>query len=131
MKTTSLFVPLLTAAFVSAHGFLSSVHINGVVFPGNAPRSLKLPQIPSVIRQIDFVDPNKGADNPALNCGPGATPGVKVAQANPGDRIDFFWAGEDSQHRVCRFHLWSFLFGTDSCVFQVDTQYRTHADLHG
>jgi hypothetical protein len=105
MKTTSLFVPLLTAAFVSAHGFVNTVTINGVAYQGNDPREPKgSPPFPSIIRQIQTVDPNKGARNPAINCGPNATPGAKVAPANPGDPIEFLWSSFPRDQKV-RFPL--------------------------
>ncbi|KDR73179.1 hypothetical protein GALMADRAFT_100803 [Galerina marginata CBS 339.88] len=95
MKTTSLFFPLLTAAYVSAHGFLSTVTINGKAFKGNIPSGSTSP---SVIRQITSPDPNKGASNPALTCGPGSTAGSLIADANPGDALTFDWRGEDLSH---------------------------------
>ena len=95
MRATSLFVPLLTAAFVSAHGFLSVVTINGQDFNGNAPTAANKP---SIIRQVDSPSPNKGASNPALTCGPNSTPAALVADANPGDTLTFSWRGADGSH---------------------------------
>ncbi|KIM36323.1 lytic polysaccharide monooxygenase [Hebeloma cylindrosporum] len=92
MKTTSLLFPLLTAAYVSAHGFLSTVTINGKAFSGNRPSGNKGP---SVIRQVSSPNPNKGAQNPALTCGPNASAGSLVADANPGDTVTFDWRGAD------------------------------------
>jgi len=92
MKTTSLLIPLLTAAYVSAHGFLSTVTINGKAFTGNIPSGKKSP---SVIRQVSTQDPNKGAQNPALTCGPNASAGSLVADANPGDTVTFDWRAAD------------------------------------
>lgn len=100
MKATSLFVPLLTAAFVSAHGFLHTVTINGKAYTGNAPQAK---QVPSIIRQISSQNPNKGAMNPALTCGPNASPAALVANANPGDSLTFDWKAQDLSH--VRFHL--------------------------
>ena len=97
---TSLFVPLLTAAFVSAHGFLSGVIINGHVYTGNAPLAK---DNPSIIRQVASAFPNKGAQNPALTCGPNSTAAALVANANPGDSLNFSWKGEDLGN-VC-FHV--------------------------
>ena len=127
MKTTALFVPLLTAAFVSAHGFLNDVTINGQDYPGNVPLAA---DNPSIIRQVISPLPNKGASNPALTCGPNSTAAALVANANPGDPLAFSWKGADLSN--VRFHLRTFFFPcTDSCVFQVATQYRTHANLPG
>jgi hypothetical protein len=92
MKTTSLFVPLLTAAFVSAHGFLSAVTINGQAYSGNVPLAA---DNPSIIRQVVSPFPNKGASNPALTCGPNSTAAALVANANPGDSLTFTWKGAD------------------------------------
>ena len=92
MKTTLLLFPLPTAAYVSAHGFLRTLTINGRAFTGNIPSGNTGP---SVIRQISTVFPNKGTQNPALNCGPNATAGSLVADANPGDTLTFAWKGED------------------------------------
>jgi hypothetical protein len=92
MKTTSLLFPLLTAAYVSAHGFLRTVTINGKAFTGNVPSGNTAP---SVIRQVSTQNPNKGAQNPALTCGPDATAGSLVADANPGDALTFNWKAAD------------------------------------
>jgi hypothetical protein len=81
-------VPLLVAQYVSAHGITSQISIQGKVFQGNR---LGGPTNPSVIRQVSSQDPNKGANNPALTCGPNATPATLVADANPGDTINFDW----------------------------------------
>ena len=88
MKTTSCYVPLLAAAYVSAHGFVRTLTINGQDYTGNIPAGTNSP---SVIRQINTTFPNYGASNPSLNCGPGATPGTLVASANPGDTLAFSW----------------------------------------
>ncbi|KAF8154893.1 glycosyl hydrolase family 61-domain-containing protein [Crassisporium funariophilum] len=92
MKTTSLLFPLFAAAYVSAHGFLSKVTINGKVFNGNRPGGNKAA---SIIRQVNSPNPNKGAGNAALTCGPGSSAGSLVGDAMPGDTVTFDWRGAD------------------------------------
>jgi len=83
---------VLTATFVSAHGFLRTLTINGQAYIGNIPLGA---DNPSVIRQVDSPSPNKGASNPALTCGPNSTAAANVASANPGDPLTFSWKGAD------------------------------------
>jgi len=94
MKATiiSFFIPLLTASYVSAHGFLRTVTINSQAYTGNIPAGANNP---SVIQQVSTSFPNKGASNPALTCGPNSTAGALVANANPGDTLTFDWKGSD------------------------------------
>lgn len=88
MKTTSFCIPLLGAVYASAHGFVRTLTINGQAYTGNIPAGA---ESPSVIRQINTTFPTYGASNPALNCGPNATAGALVADANPGDNLTFSW----------------------------------------
>ncbi|KJA17638.1 lytic polysaccharide monooxygenase [Hypholoma sublateritium FD-334 SS-4] len=92
MKSTSLLIPLFGAACVSAHGFLATVTINGKSYTGNVPSGTTNP---SIIRQVSTPDPNKGASNPALTCGPNATDASLIGTANPGDALTFSWKGAD------------------------------------
>ena len=57
----------------------------------------------SIIRQINTTFPNYGASNPSLNCGPNATAGTLVANANPGDILTFSW--KDAGLINVRFYL--------------------------
>lgn len=101
MKTISFYVPLLTAAYVSAHGYVRTLTINGQAYTGNIPAGT---DSPSVIRQINTTFPNYGANNPSLNCGPNATAGTLVANANPGDTLTFLW--KDVGMSNVRFYLY-------------------------
>ncbi|KAF9459737.1 glycosyl hydrolase family 61-domain-containing protein [Collybia nuda] len=88
MKSLSLFVPLLVAVLVSAHGYVAEITIDSKRFPGNVPRGAKKP---SIIRQISDISPVKGANNPSVNCGPNAQLATEVGNANPGSTISFDW----------------------------------------
>lgn len=96
MKSTSLILPLLTAVFVSAHGYVKSVSVNGQSYPGNAPGAATNP---SVIFGISTIDPVKGATNVDLTCGQNASPASNVADAMPGDTITIQWMGEANKVR--------------------------------
>jgi hypothetical protein len=92
-----LFILALFAAGsgVSAHGFLSTVTINGNTYNGNNPSGSNNP---SVIRKVSNPNPNYGASNRALTCGPDELPASQMADANPGDSMTFSWTGEDYSH---------------------------------
>jgi hypothetical protein len=98
MKSISLFVPLLAAAYASAHGYVASVTIDGKLFKGELPTDPPS-NVQSVIRQIKQIDPVKGANNPDVNCGASAVPSALVANANPGSKIDVLWS--DPGSKVC------------------------------
>ena len=96
-----------------AHGYVSSVSIDGKLYKGNVPNqtpsaflSLAFPYTyraeadhrhfldnsgDSPIRLIDDIDPVKGASNPNLSCGQGAALAAIVAPANPGSSVAFSW----------------------------------------
>jgi len=80
---------------VSAHGFLNTITINGKTYNGNNPFGNN---DPSIIRKVSSPDPNYGAANAALTCGPNASAASQVADANPGDTITFDWRGADYSH---------------------------------
>jgi len=90
MKFASLILPLFAAFYadVSVHGILRRIAIQGKVFEGNKIGSSGSP---SVIRQVSTSSPNKGANNPALTCGPDSGPAALVADANSGDTVTFDW----------------------------------------
>ncbi|GAW07167.1 glycoside hydrolase family 61 protein [Lentinula edodes] len=77
---------------VSAHGWLGSVTVGTQTFVGNVPNASPTG---TVIRQIDDVDPVKGASNAFLNCGQNAQLASDVAEANPGDTVAFTWVNGD------------------------------------
>ncbi|KAF8882002.1 glycosyl hydrolase family 61-domain-containing protein [Infundibulicybe gibba] len=86
---SAFFVPLLAAASVAAHGFVSTVTIDGKVFKGTIGKADK--PADSVIRQVTEPSPIKGAQNPAVNCGNNAQASSLVADAQPGSQFTFDW----------------------------------------
>ena len=108
MKLSLLIVPFFGAGYASAHGFLSTISISSKAYTGNNPFG---DNGASVIRKISSPDPNYGASNAALTCGPNALAASQVADANPGDTITFDWRGADLSH-VCNF----FVFGHRSLI---------------
>jgi hypothetical protein len=102
MKSLSLFVPLLAAAYASAHGFVASISIDGKNYDGASPKNSPS-NVQSVIRQISTIDPVKGATNADVNCGPGAVASALVANANPGSTIDFLWTDGDANASILLF----------------------------
>jgi hypothetical protein len=99
MKSFSFLLPAATllslAAQVSAHGFLAQVTINGKAYNGPKPGQPASASAKSAIRGVSSPDPNKGASNPALTCGPDAVKAGLVASAMPGDKLTFSWKGAD------------------------------------
>ncbi|KAJ2912097.1 hypothetical protein MD484_g8315, partial [Candolleomyces efflorescens] len=88
--TSTLFIPLLLASYVAAHGFLYSVTIGDNTFVGNLPSDDRGNRT-TIIRQVRTEDPVKGARNPNISCGAGAFIASDVADANPGDTLTFDW----------------------------------------
>ena len=117
MKPT-FFAFLLTAVatFVDAHGFVYTVTIDGKRYVGNVPAG---DTNPSVIRQINDINPVKGASNPDLNCGLSAQLATLVADANPGSAMAFNWSGGDFE----RVRLFAVLVMLDSCSFLMPDQW--------
>ncbi|KAH9931329.1 glycosyl hydrolase family 61-domain-containing protein [Fomitopsis serialis] len=83
-------LPLLAALRVSAHGYVSRVVIDGVVYAGNEPNDNTGS---SPIRMISTIDPVKGANNLYLNCGQEAQAAAITAPAKPGSSVTFQWSG--------------------------------------
>ncbi|KAJ7038370.1 glycoside hydrolase family 61 protein [Mycena alexandri] len=90
--TTILFLPLLAIPHVSAHGFVHITWIADKAYLGNTPNA---DPTGSIVRQINNVDPVKGALNPDVNCGNDAQLAADIADANPGDAMSFNWTGGD------------------------------------
>lgn len=91
-SSTFALVPLLLASYVSAHGFLANARIGGQNEVGSRPFGSGGS---NAIRQVTSPNPNTGANNPALNCGPGARRANEVLNVNPGDEMSFDWRGAD------------------------------------
>jgi hypothetical protein len=90
--STLVFTILSIIPYVTAHGFVWHVTINGQSYTGNIPNAS--PNA-SIVRQIDNVAPVKGANNTFLNCGQDALLASEVAPASPGDLLTFDWRGGD------------------------------------
>ncbi|KAK7005670.1 glycosyl hydrolase family 61-domain-containing protein [Favolaschia claudopus] len=90
--TTLLILLATSATTVSAHGFVHKVWIGSKTFLGNTPNA---EPTGSIVRQINSVDPVKGALNPFVNCGNDAQLAEDIADANPGDHMAFLWTGGD------------------------------------
>lgn len=97
--------------------------INGKSFLGNGVNGGT--PISSVIRQISTPNPNKGASNPAVNCGPDAQPAALSANANPGDQLGFDWKGADGSN-VRTFAFFSMKIADHLLVA---SQYRPNAHI--
>jgi AA9 family protein len=84
----ALFPLFSLLSFVSAHGFVSKVVIDGTTYTGNVPAAKPSD---SPIRQISDISPVKGSSNPSLNCGLNAQLATMVVSANPGSVMEFYW----------------------------------------
>jgi hypothetical protein len=92
---TQLLVAFFVTTFlpyVSAHGYLKAVAIDGQWYAGNLPNNYKGP---SPIRLISDIGPVKGSSNPDLICGLSAAKAELVVNANPGSTVSFQWMGGD------------------------------------
>jgi len=85
----TLLAPVLLASYAAAHGMVHQVTVNGVTDTGRIPGNGGGRD--SAIRQISTQDPNYGANNPALTCGPNARRAANVLDVNPGDTMSFKW----------------------------------------
>ncbi|PPR03690.1 hypothetical protein CVT24_007411 [Panaeolus cyanescens] len=88
MKSTTALLALLSAAStVSAHGILAKVSVDGKTY------NVKNKDTP--IRPVANQNPNYGAENRALTCGPSSRPGNTVADVTPGSVMSFDWEGSN------------------------------------
>lgn len=86
----TLFASILAlATYVSAHGYVSAVAIDGQLYNGNPPNSHK--PFASPIRMISIPFPIYGANNTNLTCGNSAQKAQVVAAAKPGSKLTFSW----------------------------------------
>ncbi|KAG8221710.1 hypothetical protein J3R82DRAFT_1998 [Butyriboletus roseoflavus] len=86
---------------VCAHGYIAQVTIDGKAYSGNVPNAQPTP---SIVRQINSIDPVKGASNAYLNCGQDAQNAALVANANPGSQLQFLWKDGDGTN-ASPFHI--------------------------
>lgn len=108
MKSFYFFIPLLTATYTAAHGWVGSVTIDGQVYKGMDP-SDPPSNVQSTIRQVASNSPVKGAANPDINCGLSAVPSALIANANPGSAVQVQWT--DGGGNVCT----CIIFSVDRC----------------
>lgn len=80
------------APLAAAHGHVSGAFIDNVYVPGPEPAS---DSSGFAIREINDIDPVKGASNPDLNCGHSAKLATEVADASPGSVLRFAWVNGD------------------------------------
>lgn len=80
------------APLVSAHGHMSGVFVDDKYVPGPEPNS---GSTGFAIREINDIDPVKGANNSDINCGHGATTASEVVDASGGSVLKFAWVNGD------------------------------------
>lgn len=114
-------LPIFLATYVSAHGELFRVTIDGKTFSKSDPQS--------IIRVVSSQDPNKGAFNPAITCGPDAKSAALSASVNPGTSMSVDWRTA-SDGTVSQKYLHTALI-SDSSISLVAPQHRPTSDLYG
>jgi len=96
---SSIILPILAfISYVSAHGYVSILTVDGKAYTGNIPTENGEPTNPSVVRRISTIDPVKGATNPFVNCGQNATAASLIANANPGSALTFKWVASNEEN---------------------------------
>lgn len=129
MKASLLF-PLLAAAYVSAHGFVATITIDGTAYQGNPPRFGSPPSDnPSIVRQIATNGPINGASDPSMSCGIESLLASRVADANPGSQVIFDWKAGGGQN--VRFFLPHSYFLPVYLLHTVAARHRSDAHVHG
>ncbi|KAF5346399.1 hypothetical protein D9758_012751 [Tetrapyrgos nigripes] len=114
---SSILISLALASYVSAHGWVQSITINGQSYDGPKPTENGGSGAGSVIRQISTANPVKGADNKNLACGQDAKPASKQASANPGDSVEIKWTSASGNwfHNVGPMLTYMASCGSSSC----------------
>ncbi|KAI0739426.1 glycosyl hydrolase family 61-domain-containing protein [Daedaleopsis nitida] len=91
------FLSYYAVSIVNAHGFVSSVTMNGKEFKGRPPTAqFGNSQFDSPIRQISTFEPQYKATNPAVNCGPNSKKVALVVDADPGSKVSFLWVANNN-----------------------------------
>lgn len=82
---------LALTGYVSAHGFVTSVVIDGTTYPGSngAQASTKSP-----IRQVASGSPVTDPTSSDISCGLSSQKASSQATAKPGSLLQFYWKGE-------------------------------------
>ncbi|KAI0809001.1 glycosyl hydrolase family 61-domain-containing protein [Irpex lacteus] len=90
----TFFFLLFTLQYVSAHGYVDGIAIDGTWYAGNVPNNYKGP---SPIRLVNDIGPVKGSDNPDIVCGLSAQKAAMVVPANPSSVLSIQWVGGGGQ----------------------------------
>lgn len=115
----TFFAILAFIPYVSAHGFVSKVLIDGKEYDGNTPQSsastsstplflrthVDTSAVSSPIRMISTIDPVKGADNPSITCGQDAQAAKLTVPANSGSNLQITWESGSGDVDVCTLSL--------------------------
>ncbi|KAI0727053.1 glycosyl hydrolase family 61-domain-containing protein [Fomitopsis betulina] len=115
--TATFLVPLLIALRASAHGYVSKMIIDNVVYAGNEPND---DTGSSPIRMISTIDPVKGASNSNLFCGQSAQVAAYTAPAKSGSNVTVQWSGAPGggsnwPHNVGPLMTYMTACGSDDC----------------
>ncbi|KAI0764155.1 glycoside hydrolase [Trametes elegans] len=96
---------LALVPFVTAHGYVTDVKIDGITYEGHPYQEETVTPAPdSAIRLVSSKGPITDVSNPELACGPGALPAGLLASAHPGSNISFDWVSTDPSKNYHWFH---------------------------